>query len=152
MGKQVPRAYWYESIPIELLDPFDVPEERTGGIKTGGMKGEEWESLVSSIKEEGLANPIMVEDDNTSLKIPIGNNRVWAMKQLGETHIKAVVFTRSKADHQMPPGGVRIPNNFFVYQMKKLHPGDETWKKCISAQRVASSAYQIEGELTFNNV
>lgn len=150
MARQVPKAYWYEELPISLLDPFDVPEERTGGVKTGGMKAEEWDPLLASIKEKGLINPIMVEDDNTSLKVAIGNNRVWAMKHFGATHIKAVIFTRSKTSDQMPPGGIFIPNNFFVHQMEKLHPGDKTWEKCYSAQRVAKSAFQIEGELNFH--
>lgn len=141
------KAWWYEAIPIELLDPFDVPEEKTGGIKTGGMKANEWDPLIKSLKKDGMINPIMVEDDNVSFKVAIGNNRVWGMKSLGETTIKAIVMTRGREAHSMPPGGTLIPNNFFLCQMNKLHPGDETWKKSRYASKIAGSILQIDGEI-----
>ena len=141
------KAWWYESIPIDLLETFDVPADKTGGVKTGGMKPDEWDPLIQSLKEEGMVNPIMVEDDNTSFKVAIGNNRVWGMKALGETTIKAVVMTRGKQEINMPPGGIPIPNHLFAYQMGKLHPRDETWKKSIYATKITKSVLQVEGEI-----
>ena len=141
------KSWWYEALPMDLLDPFDVPEERTAGVKTGGMQPKEWDPFIQSIKEEGMVNPIMVEDNNTSFKVAIGNNRFWAMKALGETTIKAVVMTRGKTATQMPPGYTVIPNNLFVYQMGKLHPKDETWKKSLYAQKISRCVLQVEGEL-----
>ena len=122
-------------------------QKRTGGVKTGGMQADEWDPLLKSLREEGMVNPIMVEDDNTSFKVAIGNNRVWGMKALGETTIKAVVMTRGKQEQNMPSGGIPIPNNLFVYQMGILHPRDDTWKKSRYAAKISKSVLQIEGEI-----
>ena len=139
------KAWWYESFPIELLSPFDIPESKTNGVKTGGMKEKEWIPLINSLKEEGMVNPIIVEDNNSEFKVAIGNNRVWAMKSFGDTTIKAIVITRGRTN--IPPGGIHIPKNIFVHQMKLLHPKDETWRKSAFATKIACSALQIEGDL-----
>ena len=147
MSRHNLKAWWYEALQIDLLDPFDVPEEKTGGIKTGGMKPAEWEPFFASVKKHGLINPIIVEDDNTSFKVAIGNNRVWAMKALGETTIKAIVITRSKVQSQMPEGGVFIPPQIFVHHLSKVHPGDDTWKKSGAALWIAKTTRQVEGTI-----
>jgi len=136
------RPFYYERFPIAMLDYFDVPTKRTGGIKTGGMGAEEFTSLVESIKTNGLINPIIVEDNNTSLKVQLGNNRIWALLALGETHVKAIVITKNCKGAPYP-GAEEIPIQYFESRVMQLHPGDETWRKSYYAKLLISSFKQL---------
>lgn len=136
-------VYYYESFPIEKLDYFDIPPERTGGHRTGGMGVKEFNQLVESIKTEGLINPVIVEDNNTSLKVQLGNNRCMAMKELGYDTIKAVVSTKN-SNPAPEPGAMPIPVQHVDYWMKELHPGDEKWIKTAYLRQVRSSFRQVD--------
>ena len=104
------QAWYFEEFPIDLLDYFDVPESRTGGVKTGGMSAEAFQELLDSIKEKGLINPVIAENDNTRTLVQLGNNRCVAMKQLGYDTIKTVYCTKNSV---LPPvkGGYPISLN-----------------------------------------
>jgi hypothetical protein len=130
------KAYYYESLPIDTLDAFDVPER--DGVKTGGMSAKMFLKLVSSIEKKGLTNPIIVEHGRR-LKVAMGNNRVWAMKHLGHTHIPVVLFAREVS---RPDGGELIPTKFLESRMKKIHPGDNTWIHSQAARMIRKSCRQ----------
>lgn len=123
------QAFYFENFPIDLLDYFDIPESRTGGIKTGGMDASEFEQLLSSIKEKGLINPIIVEDDNTYRKVALGNNRCVAMKELGYSTIKTIYCTKNS---KQPPvaGGKGIPADKVDATLRVIHPGDDKYTDC----------------------
>ena len=113
-------AYYFDSFPVDKLNAFDIPEKE--GVKTGGMSAENFKELVASIEEKGLINPIIVERAN-HMTVAIGNNRVWALRQLGETNAKIVLF--AKASRAVPEGGEHIPNKHLEARMAQIHPGDE---------------------------
>lgn len=130
-------AYYYESLPMDILSAFDIPEK--DGVKTGGMPADTFLSLVESIKNKGLLNPIIVEHGER-LTVAIGNNRVWAMKHLGHTHIPVVLFARETT---RPDGGELILTKFLESRMKELHPGDDTWMKSQAARMLRKSCLQV---------
>ena len=138
------RAFYYESFPIELLTYFDIPESRTGGVKSGGMGKRQFEQLVDSIKEKGLINPVFVEDDNVCLRVQLGHNRIQAMKQLGHDHIKAVVVTKG-GKGPPAPGSEAIPLHKFEAVMKRVHPGDTKYHGCSYARNIRG-AFRQEAE------
>lgn len=137
------RAFYFEAFPIDKLSPYDIPVSRTGGVKTGGMGAKEFQKLTSSIAEKGLINPVIVEDDNTKLKVAMGNNRVWAIKTLGGTHIKAIVITKNN-NPAPEPGDEEIPLKYFEDKMKTLHPGDMTWKHSPYARQIRRHNRQLK--------
>lgn len=130
-------AFYYEAFPIEKLARVNFP--LIDGIQTGGMKLDDFLSLVGSIKKIGLTNPIIVENDHR-FRIAMGYNRTEAMLRLDNTHIKSVVLVQGVT--HMLPGSEGIPNRFFEERMAKLHPGDETWRKSQWADRVLKSCRQ----------
>lgn len=101
-----------------------------GKLKTGGMKEDEFLALKEDIKENGLINPIVVEVDSGPVyRIAMGNNRVEAIKQLGYTHVKALVlFCYSQPTDDLGPYE-KINDSDLEQFMANKHPGDETWKK-----------------------
>lgn len=117
------QAWYFEAFPIELLDYFDIPESRTGGVKTGGMSPKKFQALKDSIQQEGLINPVIVENDNFRARVQLGNNRCIAMMQLGHDTIKAVYCTKN---NNLPPvkGGKPIPADKVDATMRIIHPGD----------------------------
>ena len=124
-----------------MLTYFDFPESKTDGVKSGGMKKEEFEKLVVSIKENGLTNPVFVEDDNVCLRVQLGNNRIHAMKQLGHDHIKAVVVTKGGKD--APAAGAQdIPLHKFEAFMSRVHPGDTKYRDCPYARNIRGTNRQ----------
>lgn len=123
------QAFYFDDFPIDMLDYFDIPESKTGGVKTGGMGASEFERLVSSIKEKGLVNPIIVEDDNTSRKVQLGNNRCVAMKQLGYDTIKTIYCTKNGKSPPMA-GGKSIPADKVDATLRVIHPGDNKYTGC----------------------
>ncbi len=131
------KAYYYESLPIDILDAFDVPEKE--GIKTGGMASKKFLDLVSSIESKGLLNPIIVEH-GVRLKVAMGNNRIWAMKHLGYSRIPVVLFSK---ESPRPEGGELIPTKFLESRMKKIHPGDNTWIHSQAARMLRKSCLQV---------
>ena len=133
------KAYYYESLPMDILDAFDVPEKE--GVKTGGMSAKMFLKLVTSIEKKGLINPIIVEH-GLRLKVAMGNNRVWAMKHLGHTHIPVVLFAQERS---RPEGGELIPTKFLECRMKKLHPGDNTWIHSQAARMIRKTCKQEIG-------
>lgn len=133
------KAFYYEALPIASLSVFDVPEK--DGVKTGGMSAKKFLSLVDSIESKGLINPITIEDGRR-LTVQIGNNRVWAVKQLGHTHIKSILFSK---ELDKPEGGIEIPLKFLEHQMKILHPGDNTWMLCQAARYLRRAVKQEIG-------
>lgn len=136
------RAFYYESFPIELLTYFDIPESRTGGVKTGGMGAKQFEQLVVNIEEKGLINPVFVEDDNVCLRVQLGHNRIQAMKQLGHDTIKAVVVT--KGGKPAPAAGAEdIPLHKFEAVMKRIHPGDTKYHGCSYARNIRGTNRQV---------
>jgi len=130
------KAYYYESLLISTVNAFDIPEK--DGVKTGGMSAKNFLALVESIRKTGLWHPIIVEDGKR-LKVAIGNNRVWAMKYLGHTHIPAILFTKPAS---RPDGGELIPTKFLEDRMKKLHPSDNTWIHSQAARMLRKSCRQ----------
>ena len=130
-------AYYYEAFPMDKLVRWKLPTY--GDLKTGGMGRKEFMALKESIENDGLINPIIIEQDQR-FRIALGHNRVEVMYQLGRTHIKAVLLV--KGIKIMLPEKRSIPNRFFVEQMKTLHPGDETWRLSQWAKRVALSCRQ----------
>lgn len=130
------KAYYYENMPMDILDAFDVPEK--DGVKTGGMSAKMFLKLVASIEKQGLTNPIIVEHGRR-LTVAMGNNRVWAMKHLGHTHIPVVLFAQ---DTDRPDGGELIPTKFLEDRMKKIHPGDNTWIHSQVARALRRSCRQ----------
>ena len=130
-------AYYYEAFPMDKLVRWKAPTY--ADLKTGGMGRKEFLALKESIENDGLINPIIIEQDQ-QFRIAIGHNRVEAMYQLGHTHIKAVLLV--KGGKHMLPGKIGIPNRFFVEQMKSLQPGDETWRLSQWAKRVVGSCRQ----------
>lgn len=130
-------AYYYEAFPIEKLTRIDFPS--INGIQTGGMKLNEFLTLKENIKEVGLTNPIIIEQDQR-FRIAMGYNRVEVMEQLGYTHIKAVLLVQGIMS--MLPGHISIPNRFFEERMKTLHPSDDTWRKSQWITRVLRSCVQ----------
>ncbi|MEE9581016.1 MAG: ParB/Srx family N-terminal domain-containing protein [Nitrosomonadaceae bacterium] len=109
------------------------------GTKTGGMGRNKFLELKESIKNDGLTNPIIIEQDQ-NFRIAMGHNRVEAMEQLGHTHIKAVLLVQGIMI--MHPGHKGIPNRFFEERMHSLHPGDDTWRLSQWAKRVLKSCKQ----------
>jgi hypothetical protein len=136
------RAFYYEAFPIEELTYFDIPESRTGGVKSGGMDKEEFEGLVASIKEKGMINPVYVEDDNLCLRVQLGNNRVIAMKQLGYTTVKAVIITKG-GKGAPAPGAQDIPLHKFNAFMERVHPGDTKYLACSYARNIRGVNRQV---------
>jgi hypothetical protein len=114
-------AFYFESFPVDKLNAFDIPEKE--GVKTGGMSAKSFLALVKSIEENGLINPIIVERAN-HMTVAIGNNRVWALRHLGISHAKIVLFAKPVG---VPEGGELIPNNHLEARMAQLHPGDDSW-------------------------
>ena len=110
------------------------------GTTTGGMGEKKFLGLKESIKNEGLINPIIIENDQR-FRIAMGNNRVEAMRQLGHDHIKAVVIIKGAKD--LLPGHQLIPNHCFESFMGEIHPGDDLWKHSQWAKRVLRSAVQV---------
>ena len=130
-------AYYYDAFPIEKLTRHKQPTFKD--VKTGGMSPVNFLKLKESIKDEGLINPIIIEQDQR-FRIAMGHNRVEAMHQLGHTHIKAVLLVRGIM--AMQPGHENIPNRFFEERMGSLHPGDETWRASQWSKRVLRSCPQ----------
>jgi len=131
------KAYYYESLPMDILDAFDVPKK--DGVKTGGMSAKKFLQLVESIRNKGLLNPIIVEHGKR-LTVAMGNNRIWAMKHLGHTHIPVVLFAKAAT---RPNGGELIPTKFLESRMKVLHPGDNTWIHSQAARMLRKSCLQV---------
>lgn len=123
------QAFYFEEFPIDELNYFDVPPEKTGGVKTGGMSAKAFQKLLDSIKEEGLINPVIAENDNSKTKVQLGNNRCVAMKKLGYNTIKTVYCTKNgnKPPH---PGGKPIPADRVDATMRIIHPGDTKYITC----------------------
>ena len=136
------RAFYYESFPIEELTYFDIPESRTGGVKSGGMGKQQFEKLVASIKEKGMINPVYAEDDNVCLRVQLGNNRIMAMKQLGHTTVKAVIITKG-GKGAPAPGAEAIPLHKFTAFMKRVHPGDSKYTACSYARNIRGTNRQV---------
>ena len=138
------RAFYYESFPIKELCYFDVPESRTGGIKTGGMDKRQFEELVASLEEKGMINPVYVEgsDHNRNLQVQLGNNRIVGMKQLGHTTVRAVVVTKGGLG---PPadGAEEIPLHKFNAFMERVHPGDTKYLACPYARNISGANRQV---------
>jgi len=132
------RAYFHDNLCFDDIEVFDLPEKE--GVKTGGMSKEKFLELVDSIKEKGLINPLIVEK-RKGMKVELGNNRVWALRQLGYTHAPAVIFSRQ---FEAPANAQLIPTQFLDSKMKKLHPGDDTWKKSPIGKRLLKAATQLE--------
>ena len=130
-------AFYYDAFPIEKLTRVSFP--LIDGIQTGGMKLDEFLTLKENIKDVGLINPIIIENDHR-FRIAMGYNRVEVMQQLGNTHIKAIVLVQGIT--HMLPGHEGISNRFFEERMAQLHPGDETWRKSQWADRVLKSCRQ----------
>lgn len=134
-------AFYYEAFPIDKLARVEFP--LIEGTQTGGMKLNTFLELKENIGENGLINPIIVENDKR-FRIAMGYNRVEVMRQLEHTHIKAVILVHGiKA---MEPGHEGIPNRFFEERMGVIHPGDETWRKSQWATRVLKSCRQENEE------
>ena len=57
-----------------------------------------YQSILQSVKEVGLKNPLIVHPENkkNKYKIYIGNNRLTATKDTGLTHVQCIVGTFSK--------------------------------------------------------
>lgn len=119
------QVFFYESFPIECLDFIHVS---ISGGSPGGMPEEEFDRLVKSIKTQGLINPILVEDDNTRLKVQLGNNRIWARKKLGHDTIKTILITKNSKPAPLP-GFLPIPLHQFDATMAIIHPGDKLYEK-----------------------
>jgi hypothetical protein len=117
------QAWYFDNFPINLLDYFDIPENRTGGVKTGGMQPHRFQALKESIEQEGLINPVIVEYDNTRAKVQLGNNRCIAMLQLGHDTIKTIYCTKNGVLPPVP-GGKPIPADKVDATMRVIHPGD----------------------------
>ena len=132
-------AYYYESVPIDTLNAFDVPEK--DGVKTGGMPAKKFLKLVDDIRENGLTNPICVEHGRR-MTVAIGNNRVWALKHLGYTHAPIILFAKEAT---RPAGGEQIPLKYLDSRLKKLHPGDDTWRLCGAARWIRRAGSSIVG-------
>jgi hypothetical protein len=110
-----------------------------GELKTGGMKKDEFLSLRDNIKEHGLINPIIVEVDGGSPprdRIAMGNNRVEVVEQLGDKHVKALVFFKSIAPPEELGEHIEITDTNLEAFMEVKHPGDNTWKKSSWADRL----------------
>jgi len=101
-------AFYYEAFPIDKLTRVKFPP--IDGVQTGGMKLNEFLTLKENIKEVGMINPIIIENDYR-FRIAMGYNRVEVMQQLGNTHIKAIVLVRGIM--HMLPGHKGISNRFF---------------------------------------
>lgn len=123
------QAWYFEDFPIELLDYFDIPESRTGGVKTGGMSPKKFQALKDSIQDKGLINPVIAENNNTRTVVQLGNNRCIAMLQLGYDTIKTVYCTKNG---NPPPvaGGLPIPADKVDATMRVIHPGDKKYIRC----------------------
>lgn len=123
------QAWYFENFPIDLLDYFDIPKSKTGGVKTGGMSAKAFQKLLDSIKENGLVNPVIAENNNTRVVVQLGNNRCVAMKHLGHDTIKTVYCTKNGV---RPPvgGGYPIPADKVDATMKVIHPGDTKYITC----------------------
>ncbi|MFV0518790.1 MAG: AAA family ATPase [Lachnospirales bacterium] len=80
------------TLPVENLLPYN-------GRTFESFKNEKFDSLVISIKEKGLENPILVhKTSNDFYEILSGHNRVEAFKFLGFKEIKAVLLDVNKQD------------------------------------------------------
>jgi hypothetical protein len=135
------QAFYYEAVPIDELDYFDIPEQRTGGVKTGGMQPKAFAALVESIKQNGLTNPVLVEVDVNNKKVQLGNNRCVAMKTLGYDSIKAVVITKNGIKAPFPNAKPIPPQNFDA-TMRVVHPGDEKYITCPYVRNLRGSFRQ----------
>jgi hypothetical protein len=124
------KPYYYDAFPIEKLRLLDFSHMHFDGLKTGGMKEEEFLSLRDNIEKNGLINPIVVEVDSGPVyRIAMGNNRVEALKQLGHTHVKALVlFCYTQPSEELGPC-LQVNDSDLESFMSIKHPGDETWRK-----------------------
>lgn len=133
------QVFFYESFPIECLDFIHVS---ISGGSPGGMPEEEFDRLVKSIKTQGLINPILVEDDNTRLKVQLGNNRIWARKKLGHDTIKTILITKNSKPAPLP-GFLPIPLHQFDATMAIIHPGDKLYEKSPYVRNIRGAFRQI---------
>lgn len=134
------RAYYFEELPIARLQTLDFSHMHFGDIRTGGMGAEEFVSLKDNIRKNGLINPIIVEVDSGNpprFRIAMGNNRVESWDQLGHDTIKALVICK-----QYPPPLDGLGEYEFIDHpdletfMAKVHPGDDSWRKCMWVERM----------------
>ena len=54
-------------------------------------KGEFYQKVLESIKEDGMKNPLTGVEKNGKYEIALGNNRYLAAKELGITKVKVIV-------------------------------------------------------------
>ena len=124
------KAYYFDEFPIDRLTFLDFSHMYVDGMKTGGMKKDAFLSLKNSIETEGLTNPIIVEvDSGPRYRIAMGNNRAEVVKQLGHTHIKALVLFNCTQPSAADGKHTHVLDTDLEDFMSEVHPGDETWKK-----------------------
>jgi hypothetical protein len=88
---------------------------RDDGTQTGTMGNDEFALLKSSIAEEGLLHPIIIEwyegegDHCHKLQVRVGHNRKEAMRQLGQTRGKVLFVIPRQLTHHIPDTGKNIP-------------------------------------------
>lgn len=81
---------------------MEVKEIPLKKIKTlentrGELKDKDIAELMSSIKHEGLLQPIGLVKEKTQYKVVFGNRRLEAFKKLGKLGIPAIVYTKMDA-------------------------------------------------------
>ena len=106
------------SLPIERLKPFENHPYKV-------IDNEEMNSLVESIKSQGVLNPITVRPISDGYEIVSGHRRVFACKKLGFELIPAFVkeMTREEAilvmaDSNLHRDGLLPSEKAFAYKMK----------------------------------
>lgn len=131
------KAYYFESFPIDQLFMPDFSHMHIEGLKTGGMKKDEFLSLYADIEKNGLTNPIVVEvDSGPRYRVAMGNNRTEVLKQLGHETIKSLVLFNCTQPTPDLGDYTQIVDSELEEFMKEKHPGDDLWKKSGWADRL----------------
>lgn len=133
------QVFFYENFPIERLSFISLS---ISSGSPGGMPEEEFSRLVKSIRDQGLINPILVEDDNTRLKVQLGNNRIWAVKNLGHDTIKTILITKNSKPAPLP-NFFPIPLHQFDATMAIIHPGDKLYEKSPYVRNIRGAFRQV---------
>ena len=89
-----------EMIPVDKILYSSDNYNKYPKLLEKQAEGDYYQAILKSIGEEGLKNPLVVrpKDRNGQHKLYIGNNRLSAVKELGQIEIPCIVgeFTREQ--------------------------------------------------------
>ncbi len=103
------------------------------GAKPSDTNTEFYDKLLSSIKEYGILEPILVINLPDKLLVKVGNSRLWCANQLGIDEIQCIVVTLERdIDKVEIPEGNKIINiqDCFDYPIMWIEKENYVALKC----------------------